>query len=443
MIFRHLNEYNQPPIRDYTERQMFLRFHDRFATACGIALQGLEQTPFTVDLLPYEKPSFFSKWKSSFRKKQTPAAWGFDFGYSCVKAVRVTFDDEGVLAVDQCFNCHHPYDGPPLDDNADLAKLTDQQIADVLQKQEQKSPFAHDEGRTVQLRVDQHQFQLLALELFLTKYVYQGEKICVAYPSHNLLCANITLPQMTPQQTWQAVQYEAKHLMPDNPNLFQSGYLVLGWEEDEENVMKQYIHLFSTRIGTTETLLALLQKYGISPNLMTTSILANLNYAHLLSTLPPVLQPPFPEKETEQPIQQSPDNGESDIPELQSILICDMGTQGTDVTFYNLREIKHHYISIGGQEFTKSIVKTTGETFHMAEAIKRNPTKRTSDLSKIVNAVKPVALRLVNEILLRLQPVRQSGIPLDRVVVLGGGFQLNGFANHFKSLLNAKWEITK
>jgi Tfp pilus assembly PilM family ATPase len=447
MIFRHLNEYHQPPVRDYTERRLFLQFHDRFATACGLALQGLEQVPFEVDLLPHEKKqSFFSRIKGSFRKKNLPAAWGLDFGNSCIKAVRVTFDDEGVLAVDQCFHCHHPYDGPPQDDDASLAKLTDQQIAELLQKTEHKNPFAHgNEGTSACLPIDQHRFQSLAMESFLTKYTYQGETICVGYPSHNILCTNTTLPQMTPQQTWQAVQYEAKHLMPDNPNLFQPGYLVLGWEEDEQNVMKQYVHLFSTRIGTTETLLMLLQKYGIVPNLMTTSILANLNYAYLLSTLPPVSQPPFntetSAQQTESASSKNHETSPSDEkPELQSILICDMGTQGTELIFYNLREIKHYYIDVGGQNFTKSIAKTTGEPFHTAEAIKRNPTKRAEDIPKVVEALKPVAIRLVDEIALRLQSVRLSGVPLDHVVVLGGGFQLKGFANYFKSLLHAKWK---
>jgi len=438
-MFIHLNEHKKLSIRDYTERKKFLEFQDRFATACGLAMQGLDQVPFSVDMLPHKKLSFFSRVKSSFRKKQVPAAWGFDFGYSCFKAVRVTYDDEGVLAVDECFHCHHPYDGLP-DDGSEkpFEKMTEMQIAQLLKKQEEdKNPFMReDDSSTVWQPVNQEQFQSLAIESFLSKYQYQGEAICVGYPAHDILCANIKLPQMPPQQTQQAIRYEVKHHLPDNSHLFQTGYLVLGWEEDEQNLLKQYIHLFSARIETIENKLLMLQKHGIAPNLMASNVLANLNYAYLLLTLPPVEQPPFPTEEQTQP----PQNDDFEPPEIQSILVCDMGTLGTDLTFYNLREIQHFYLGIGGQDFTKAIAQSLGEPFPLAEAIKRNPTKRANDTAKVVEALKPVAKRLVDEILLRLQYFCKSGTVLDKVVVLGGGFQLKGFAGYFKNLLHVTWK---
>ena len=437
LTFIHLNEHRMLPIRDYTERQLFLEFHDRFATACGLALQGLGQVPFAVNLLPPERPaSFFSKIRSSFRKKPVPSAWGFDFGFSCFKAVRVTFDDGGVFAVDECFHCHHPQVTLPEEDNGQsFETMPEEEIVQLLEKQDgPKNPFEHSDSAPEPLT--QERFQSLAIESFLAKYEYQGESIGIGYPAHDILCTNFILPQMSPQQTWQAVQYEAKHHLSDNPNLFHTGYLILGWEEDEQNVMKQYVHLFLARLGTIESKLQMLQKYGISPNLMTSNVLANLNYAHLLFTLPPVVQPPFVDNAQNPPEQ----NEDFEPPEIQSILVCDMGTQGTDLTFYNLREIRHYYLDIGGQDFTKSIAKSLGESFSHAEAIKRNPTKRTENTAKVVEAVKPVARRLVDEILLRLQHFRKSGATLDKVVVLGGGFQLRGFAAYFKSLLNAHWK---
>ncbi|MCL2305781.1 MAG: cell division FtsA domain-containing protein [Planctomycetaceae bacterium] len=441
LTFIHLNEHKTLPIRDYTERQKYLEFHNRFATACGLALQGLGQVPFAVDLLPPQKqPSFFGRFRSSLRKKPVPAAWGFDFGYSCFKAVRVTFDEEGVLAVDECFQCYHPHDGIPNDDcENSLETLSEEQIVKLLEKQDgPRNPFEHTDS--VSAPLTQERFQSLAIESFLAKYTYQGELICIGYPGHDILCSNFTLPQMPPQQTWQAIQFEVKHRqLADNPNLYQMSYLVLGWEEeveDEQNIMKQYIHLFLSRVGTIDSKLRLLQNFGIAPNLMTSNILANLNYAHMLLTSPPV-PPQMTQDENQNPPEQDSD---FEPPEIQSILVCDMGTRGTDLTFYNLREIRHFYLPIGGQDFTKSIAKALGEPFHIAEAIKRNPTKRTEDKAKVVEALKPIAGRLVDEILLRLQHLRKSGAMLDKVVVLGGGFQLNGFAAYFKNLLNTSWK---
>ena len=439
LTFIHLNEHKKLPVRDYTERQQYLEFHDRFATACGLALQGLGQVPFAVDLLPPQKqPSFLSRIKGSFRKKPVPSAWGFDFGSSCFKAVRVTFDEEGVLAIDECFQCHHPQVALPDDENPlSLDALSDDEIARLLDKQDDaQSPFLRDDTSSTSEQITQERFQSLAIESFLAKYEYQGEVICVGYPAHDILCNNLQLPQMTSEQTWQAVQYEAKQLFSDNLNIYQTGFLVLGWEEDEQNIMKQYIHLFLARMGTIDDKLRLLQKYGIVPNFMTSNVLANLNYAYLLLTMPPV-EPPSEATEDGKVTEQNVDD---DLPEIQSILVCDMGTQGTDLTFYNIREIRHFYLDIGGQDFTKSIAKALGKSFTDAEAIKRNPTKRAEDKAKVVEALKPVAKRLVEDILLRLQHIRRSGATLDKVVVLGGGFQLNGFAAYFKNLLLASWK---
>ena len=440
LTFIHLNEHKKLPIRDYTERRRYLEFHDRFATACGLALQGLGQVPFSVDLLPQQKQSsFFGRLKSPFRRKQVPAAWGFDFGFSCFKAVRVTYDEDGVLAVDECFQCHHPQVALPDEENGqELEQLTDDQIAQLLGKESgSQNPFARTDNTTAFEPISQERFLDLAIESFLAKYEYHGESICIGYPGHDILCTNFSLPQMPPQQTWQAIQYEAKHHLEDNPNLYQMSWLVLGWEEDEQNLMKQYIHLFLARTGTIDSKLYMLQKYGIAPNLMTSNVLANLNYAYLILTSQAVEQPPLQEENAQSLSQQ---NDDFEPPEIRSILVCDMGTQGTDLTLYNLREIRHFYLPIGGQDFTKSIAKALGEPFHVAEAIKRNPTKRTEDRAKVVEALKPVAKQLVDEILLRLQHFRKSGATLDKVVALGGGFQLNGFAAYFKNLLNANWK---
>jgi Tfp pilus assembly PilM family ATPase len=436
LTYIHLNDHKILPFRDYTEGK-YLRLHNRFATACGLALQGLGLVPFSVNLLPPQKSSsFLSRIKGSFRKKQAPAAWGFDFGQSCFKAVRVTYDHDGVLAVDECFQCHHPQAVQPDDeDGQTIEHITDEQIAQLLAKEDgPPNPFASYENTRLYEPVTQERFQSLAIDAFLEKYEYQGESICVGYPGHDILCHNFSLPQMTPQQTWQAIQIEAKHHLADNPNLFQIGYHILGWEEDEQNVMKQYAHYFLARESTIDGKLRMLQKHGIEPNLMTSNILANLNYAYLLLTLPPAPPQATPDEEQNPPEQ----DGDFEPPEIQSILVCDMGTQGTDLTFYNLREIRHFYLSIGGQHFTKSIASAFGEPFSQAEAIKRNPLKLAKK-GQVIKAMTPVVGILVDDILRRLNHLRHSGAILDKVVVLGGGFQLNGFAGYFKSLLQKEW----
>lgn len=433
MKFLHLKGPCEIPIRDYTERQMFLNFQYRFATACGIALQGLGQVPFDVNLLPEQKAPF---WNRLFKKKKVPAAWGFDFGNTCFKAVRLTFDDEGYLAVDQCIFCHHPFDGPRTNgETKTLSALSDTQIEQILKETEKKpnSPFMPDDPPPKPtFTEDQGSFVNSALELFLEKHEYQNEKICVGYPAHDILCGNVVLPQADPQKIWEALEYETKTLVPDTHLLYQTHHTVLGWEEDENNLMKQYIHYFAVKNNTIEKKLEALQNYGIVPDIMASNVLANLNYAYLLLSMPPAKQPTeFTTAEDDEEAEPEP----PPAPEIKSILVCDMGTLGTDVILYSQREIRSSYVPIGGQDLTHAIANSLDEPFSMAEGIKRDPIKRTKNFGQAIESLKEVVHRLARETVTRLKHFQNDNIELDNLILLGGGFQLVGMGDFFKSVL--------
>jgi len=85
------------------------------------------------------------------------------------------------------------------------------------------------------------------------------------------------------------------------------------------------------------------------------------------------------------------------------------------------------------------IASALDKTFSEAEAIKRDPVRR-AEKDKVIKAMTPVVGILLDEILRRLNHLRHSGATLDKVVVLGGGFQLSGFASYFESLLQKKWK---
>jgi cell division ATPase FtsA len=126
-------------------------------------------------------------------------------------------------------------------------------------------------------------------------------------------------------------------------------------------------------------------------------------------------------------------------PEIESILVCDMGAIGTDLVFYNLKEILHYYVTVGGDHFTQAIAKALDISHERAEGFKRNPLA-SGHGTEIVEALKPVAKQLVNEVMLRLERFRKNGGNLDKVIVLGSGFQLQGFADYFRKVLEASWK---
>ena len=425
--FLHLNEHRKIPLRDETERRMFTNAHDRFATACGLALQGLGLVPFCIDMLPQKKQGVFERIKNAFSRKRPVAAWGIDIGNSCMKAVKVAFDADSVPVVEHCYLCHYHFEALKSSEESG-ADIRETKIMEALA--EPMNPFQRDEP-PVGKELDVPTKRKLAVQGFLHKYEYQGEVIGVGYPSQDLICANVAIPADTPQIAEAAIPFEFKHHLPYDEDKFLPNYIFLGSAEGDEGVTKQCFHLFSTKMSTMQDTLDLLGEHGIMPDMMTTNHLANLNYATFLLMSPPVAQTPEEQAAAEEK--------EFEPPDIESILICDMGASGMDLIFYGLKELSHFYIPIGGDWFTQEIATALEIPLPRAEGYKRDPLA-SGHGQEIVEALKPLVKKLANEITLRLEHFRKGGGKLDKVIVLGGGFQLRGFAAYFRSVLEVLWK---
>ena len=410
------------PFRDGTSMRSFYKSPYRFATACGLALQGLGLVPFDVDLLPEKKQSFFARIKNRFSKKRPVAAWGMDVGNSCMKAVKIVLDADGVPVIEHCFHCHYHFDSASKRTKKSETDISETKIMDVLDEPS-GSPFMRDEHSVAPQELDFSSKRKLAVKAFLHQYEYQGEIICVGYPAQDLICANVAIPANTPEIAEAAIPFEFKHHLPYDEDRFIPNYMCLG-AMDDEGVTKQCFYLFSAKISTMRESLDLLDEFGIAPDMMTTNVLANLNYATFFLMHPPSTLTP---EETFEP------------PEVESILSCDMGSLGTDLVFYSMKEILHYYIPIGGDHFTKEIATVLNIPLVRAEGFKRNPLQSGHD-KEIVEALKPVVRRLVQEITLRMERFRKSGGKLDKVVVMGSGFQLQGFEAYFRNVLKNLWK---
>ena len=415
-------------MRDETGRRIFTNAQDRFATACGLALQGLGLVPFDINLLPQPKQGFFTRIKSAFSRKRTVAAWGMDIGNSCVKAVKVILDAEGVPVVEHCYHCLYHFDAvKPSEESADNQSET--KIMEVLA--EPSNPFANEAPPIEFKAKDLMSKKKLAIEGFLHKYEYQGETICVGYPSQDLICANVSISADTPEIAEKAIPFEFEHRLPYEEERFLPNYLFLGSVDGGDGVTKQCFHLFSTKISMMQDTLDLLGEYGIMPNIMTTNHLANLNYSTFLLMSPPVPQTAKEQTEME--------GKEFEPPDVESILVCDMGAAGMDLIFYDLKELSHFYIPIGGDYFTQVIATALKIPFARAEGYKRDPLGSGYG-QEIVDALKPAVKKLVQEITVRFERFRKNGGKLDKVIVMGSGFQLRGFAAYFRAVLETLWK---
>jgi len=246
-----------------------------------------------------------------------------------------------------------------------------------------------------------------------------------------LICANAVIPAKTVGIAESAIPYEFKHHLPCDEDRFFPSYLHLGSVDGDDGVALQCFHLFSTKISTIQDTLDLLAEHGIMPNVMTTNHLANLNYATFLLMSSPVSQTPEEQAAME--------DKEFDPPDVESILICDMGAAGMDLVFYDLKELSHFYVPIGGDHFTREIATALKIPLARAEGYKRDPVA-SGHGQEILDALKPLVKKLVQEITVRLELFRKNGGKLDKVIVMGSGFQMRGFAGYFRAVLEALWK---
>lgn len=299
---------------------------------------------------------------------RSPYVWGIDIGKAALKALRC-----------------RPGDGP--------RKL----VVDA---------FDYIEYPTFLSQSDADAGEIIrnALAEFTGRHNLAGDTVAASVPGQLGLTKFIKLPPIEAKKIPDIVKYEARQQIP-----FPLEQVVWSWQrlaggiEESGFVIDAEVALFAMKSDQVEKSLAPLVEAGVYIDILqlTPIALANLAMFDLLpdpSEIDPDSPPP-------------------------SIVVVSMGVDSTDLVVTNGMRIWQRSMSIGGNSFTKALVKDQKVTFARAEELKCNAV-RAEDPKAVYTAMRPV----FDEFAVELQRSLSYFTSTDRTAEIGKVFMLGNAA---------------
>ncbi len=299
---------------------------------------------------------------------RSPYVWGIDIGKAALKALRC-----------------RPGDGP--------RKL----VVDAFDYIEYPTFLSQSEA-------DAPEIIRNALAEFTGRHNLSGASVAVSVPGQLGLTKFIKLPPIEAKKIPDIVKYEARQQIP-----FPLEQVVWSWQrlaggiEESGFVIDAEVALFAMKSDQVEKSLAPLVEAGVYIDILQLAPIALANLA-MFDLLP-------------DPAEIDPDSPPP------SIVVVSMGVDSTDLVVTNGLRIWQRSMSIGGNSFTKALVKDQKLTFARAEELKCNAV-RAEDPKAIYTAMRPV----FDEFSVELQRSLSYFTSTDRTAEIGKVFMLGNAA---------------
>ena len=252
-----------------------------------------------------------------------------------------------------------------------------------------------------------------SLKVFLDRHEFKDTAIALGLPAQRAVTRCVTLPLVDRKKIGEVMQYEVKQQIPLPSESIGWDYQVLKmWSADEHAAEAACIA--DTRVA----LLAMKQEeVGQRSSLLTGR---NIKLDVLQSDAAALLN--FLMHERPETIKQ---DGEEVEPLAWAAL--DIGTDCSNFAITNGHSIFVRSIPLGGDDFTRALVKRYRLQPAQAEALKRNPT-RAPLLHELYDALEPCVNGLLSEIQRSIDQYRSAEISstIRQLYVRGGGLRLHG-----------------
>lgn len=354
---------------------------ERFTVAAGLALQGLGQAVLQINLSTEDKLSLFG-WLFKGRRKTPTVAWGIDLGRAALKAIKLSYvEAEGKVVAEAVEQIEH-------------AKLLNQP------------------------EVDSSEVLHVTLEKFLARVDLSNAVLCVSIPSHKVLYRSITLPLIDERKIPDLVKFEARQQIPFPPDEAVWGYQVLSATESDALAVRECdVALLGLRRSEAQAALAPFTDRGIKIDVLQSDAAALLNFLLYEGGRKP---PPAPEKPALWIEPNSP--APADV-----LVAMDIGTDSTNFIVSNSQSLVIRSIPLGGNNFSRVLVRDLQLTFAEAEKLKHTPTA-ARQLHQLYELLDPRLNDLVRETRRTIDSFLQSDANrrVKRLVVVGGGSKLHG-----------------
>jgi len=250
-----------------------------------------------------------------------------------------------------------------------------------------------------------------ALQQFLSRNDLRGTSVAISVSGQNGLARFIKLPPVETRKIPDIVHYEARQQIPFDLNDVIWDYQRMGVGLEEEGfVLEAEIGLFAMKRDQVLRALEPFDRAGISVDHVQLAPLALYNYLVFdqLTDLPP------------------PDEYDSENPPPSTVILS-MGTDASDLVVTNGFRVWQRSIPIGGNHFTKALVKELKLTFAKAEHLKRNAAS-APDPKGVFQAMRQVFNDLLTEVQRSISyyTTLDRTAKVQRLLAMGSGMKLPG-----------------
>jgi type IV pilus assembly protein PilM len=319
------------------------------------------------------------------------AVWGIDIGQSALKALRCSRSDTDKQIVVEAF------------DYIEYPK--------ILSQPDANAPELVNE----------------ALKQFLSRNSVRGDKVVISVPGQSGLARFIKLPPVETKKIPDIVRFEAKQQIPfPLEDVVWDYQQMSGGATEEGFALETEVGLFAMK---REQVYKMLKPFhdeaAIEVDIVQLAPLSIYNYIVFdqMTNLP------------------SADEYDPDNPP-PSLVVLSLGTDTTDLVVTNGFRVWQRNIPVGGNHFTKALVKELKLNFGTAEHLKRNASQ-AEDPKALFQAMRPVFNDLLNEVQKSINFFKNldKQAKITKVVALGNVMKLPGLQKYLAQ--NLGFELTK
>jgi len=311
------------------------------------------------------------------------AVWGIDVGNCSLKAMRCFIDDSNpeMLVVDAVDYIEYPQilTQPGVDPDNEIKE---------------------------------------AFKLFLSRNRIKGDKVAISVGGQNSLVRFIKLPPIEPKKLPDIVKYEAKQQIPFLNEVIWK-WQRMGQASESALPLEVEIGLFSAKRDQVFKTVLQCDDLGIPVDQIQLTPLALYNYMlhDELGELPDI------------------DDYDPENPPPYVVVLA-MGTDATDLILTNGFRAWQRNLPIGGNHFTKALMKELKLTFAKADHLKRNLAS-SQDKVAVLRAMQPVFNQFQNEIQRSLGyfSSQDPNAEYQQVIALGNAMKLTGLTKYLSQNL--------
>lgn len=303
------------------------------------------------------------------------AVWGIDLGQSALKAMRCKPNEDATRITAEAFD---------LIEYPKVLSAPDADAAELVRE---------------------------ALKLFLSRNVVKGDRVAISVPGQAGLARFIKLPPVESKKIPDIVKYEARQQIPFPLDDVIWDYQQMGGGAEEDGFsLETEVGLFAMKRDQVYRALKPFEEAGIEVDIIQLAPLALYNFIAFdqMRDLPKAED-------------YDPDNPP------ESLVLLSMGCDTSDLVVTNGFRVWQRSVPIGGNHFTKALVKELDLQFAKAEHLKRNATQ-AEDPKAVFQAMRPVFNDLSTECQRSLNFFQNLDrtAKIKKIVGLGGVMKLPG-----------------